>query len=381
MSTLSSLRTEKRETEATPTLRNATFEDYSGISALHDRHGFATKSHEEWISLWSQNPLYNQLYDWPIGWILEGKNHAIVGYLGNIPLPYVFRSRPILAATSRAWIVDPPFRSYSFLLLSRFFQQRNVDLFINNTVNKNAVRGYEAFRVCRVPVGAWDESIFWITNYRGFAASLLASKEILAPTVVGYLLSLALLTQDKLARKRLRVHREGGLISFANCFDPRFDTFWDHLQCSNPDILLATRSREILEWHFRRPLAESRAWVVTAGKGPELAAYAIFLRRDNRKVGLNRLRLIDFQSLDNRNELLIPILALALERCRKEGIHMLETIGLSLANQRVLDSAVLHRRSLPSWSYFYKTNDGELAKALEDPRAWDPSSFDGDASL
>jgi hypothetical protein len=379
--TVSALKTGKQEPEAIPKLRKARFQDYSGIAALHDRHGFATKSHEEWISLWIHNPLYNQLADWPIGWVLEEKNQAIVGYLGNIPLPYVFRGRPIVAATSRAWIVDSSFRSYSFLLLSRFFQQRTVDLFINNTVNKNSVRGYEAFRACRVPVGAWDESIFWITNYRGFAASLLANKGIPAPKVLGYPLSLGLLAQDKLARRKLRVHQHGVSIAFANCFDTRFDRFWENLQCTNAGILLATRSREILEWHFRRSLAESRAWVIIAEEGRELAAYAIFLRRDNRKLGLNRLRLIDFQSLDNRNELFIPILSLALGRCRMEGVHMLEIIGLSLARQRILDAVVFHRRVLPSWSYFYKSNNDELTTALEDPRSWDPSCFDGDASL
>ena len=380
-SSTATLEVGKQAPQVAPTMRKARFEDYSGIAALHDRNGIASRSYDEWIGLWTQNPLYKELTDWPIGWVLEEENQAIVGYLGNIPLPYIFQGKRIVAATSRAWIVDSGFRSYSFSLLSRFFQQRNVDLFLNTTVNENAIRGYEAFRVCRVPVGAWDQSIFWITNYRGLAASFLTDKGIPAPKLLSFPVSLALLARDKLANKHLKAHRHGVSIKFVNSFDVRFDRFWDKLQGTSSNILLATRSRQILEWHFQRALAEHRAWVLTAEDGPQLVAHAIFLRQDNRKLGLNRLRLIDFQSLENRNELLIPILCAALDRCRTEGVHMLEIIGLNPAKQRIVDHAVLHRRVLPSWLYFYKTNDDQLAKALEDPRSWDPSCFDGDASL
>jgi len=362
-------------------VRTVRFEDYSGIAALHNRHGFASRSFDEWASLWIHNPFYNELTEWPIGWLLEDENQTIVGYLGNIPLPYEFRGRRIVAATSRAWLVDCGFRSYSFALLNRFFQQKYVDLFLNTTVNENAIRGYEAFRVSRVPVGAWDQSIFWITNYRGFTASFLTNKGVHALGLLSLPVSLGLFAQDKLPRKSLGAQRSGVSLTFVNSFDIRFDNFWEKSLCSNSDILLATRSREILDWHFQLALAENRAWVLLAEEGSELVAYAIFLRRDNRNLGLDRMRLIDFQSLAGRNEVLTPMLCRALDRCRMESVHMLEIVGLSPERQRVIDIAGLRRRSLPSWSYFYKANDDQLAQALNDPRSWDPSCFDGDASL
>jgi hypothetical protein len=367
--------------EGAPKVRKATFEDYSGIAALHDRHGFTSRSCQEWTSLWTRNPLYNELPDWPIGWVLEAEGEGIVGHLGNIPLPYNFRGKRLLAATSRAWIVDFGFRSYSFFLLGRFFQQKEVDLFLNTTVNENAVRGYEAFRMNRVPVGTWDESIFWITNYRGFATSFLINKGLPGSKLLGFLASVGLFAGDKLANKKLNSGLPAVSIKFVKNIDARFDRFWDELQSSHSDVLLATRSRAVLEWHFERALAEDRAWIVNVDDGSHLIANAIFLRRDNRNVGLTRLRLIDFQSLGDRNELLLPILSLALDKCRKQGIHMLEIIGLHPTKRRVLDVAAFRRRALPSWLYFYKTNDNQLAKALQDPRSWDPSCFDGDASL
>jgi hypothetical protein len=93
------------------------------------------------------------------------------------------------------------------------------------------------------------------------------------------------------------------------------------------------------------------------------------------------MRLVDFQALEGKTELLTPILCQALARCREEGIHMLETIGFAPDKQRVIDSLSPHRRPLSCWRYFYKTVARELAEELKDPNAWDPTCFDGDASL
>jgi len=71
----------------------------------------------------------------------------------------------------------------------------------------------------------------------------------------------------------------------------------------------------------------------------------------------------------------------ALARCRREGIHMLECIGFAPDKQRVIEALAPHRRKLSSWRYFYKATNRQLAQTLKDPGVWDPSCFDGDASL
>lgn len=366
---------------AAPKIREASFDDFAQIASLQTRYGLEGKTYEQWAHLWVHNPIYSELSNWPIGWVLEAENREIVGYIGNIPLPYEFRGTRIVVATSHAWVVDSGFRSYSFSLLSRFFTQKNVDLFLNTTVNAYAVAGQKAFRAARVPVGVWDRSVFWITNYRGFAASLLANKGVSASKILSFPLSLGLLVKDSFAKKKLRPHRYADGVKFCRKFDNRFDTFWEESQRNNFHVLRATRSRQMLEWRFQSALAENRAWVLTIEAGSRLAAYAVFLRQDNHKLDLNRLRLIDFQALDGRNELVVPILSQVLKRCHREGIHMLEILGFGPGKRCIIDSIAPYRRLLSSWSYFYKASDQYLAKALEDPRSWDPSCFDGDASL
>jgi len=146
-------------------------------------------------------------------------------------------------------------------------------------------------------------------------------------------------------------------------------------------VLLATRTREILEWHFGPALSAKKVWIFLINDGPRLIAYSIFYRQDNAKIGLKRVCLADFQTLANDNRLLLPMLSSALERCRSTGIHMLESMGLCPEKAQAIEKLAPYQRKLSSWRSFYKTNDPGLARSLKESKVWDPSLFDGDSSL
>src|SRR5438874_13606760 len=117
-------------------LRECTFDDYPQVAAVTARNGIQTECLEWWKHLWIGNPAYREVEGrWPIGWVIDDGNGKLVGYLGNIPLGYVYRGRKLLAATSRSWVVDAAYRGYALLLLDRHFTQGDVDLFIHPTVN------------------------------------------------------------------------------------------------------------------------------------------------------------------------------------------------------------------------------------------------------
>jgi hypothetical protein len=373
--------TESRAKPARARVREAGFQDYAQIAALESRYGLQPKSYEEWAHLWIENPVYRQLPQWPIGWVCENERAEVVGCIANIPLAYEFENQTLIAATSRALVVASPYRPYCFPLLSCFFGQKNVDLFLNTTVNSKALKLHEIFRTLRVPTGIWDRSAFWITNYPAFAASLLAMKELPGSPALRYPLSAGLLLKDAVAGRGLRMRGNKSAAEFCTRFDERFDRFWKRLRKSSSGRLLASRARDVLEWHFKHALATDKAWVLTVASGSELSAYAIFRRQDNPAYGLKRMRLVDFQTMPGEAELLGPMLLCALDRCRREGIHMLEAIGFCSDKQRVIESLAPHRRQLSSWRYFYKANNEHLAASLQNSQVWDATCFDGDASL
>lgn len=364
-----------------PRFREATFEDYPRIAALEARHGLRPKTYEEWKHLWVQNPSYYDFRHWPIGWVCENEEREIVGSVGNIPLAYEFGNRRLVTATSRALVLETPYRPYAFTLLNYYFRQNHVDLFLNTSVGDRVFKLHQLFHALRVPAGTWDRAAFWITSYPGFAASLLARKEVSAGRVLNYPLSAGLYMRDRLTGRNSEIERGELETEFCSQFDERFDVFWQQVRKGSSRRLLADRSRDVLDWHFKHALKNEQAWVVAVSDGSGLLAYGVFSREDNPALQLKRLRLVDFQTRSEATELLRPILSRALERCRREGIHMLEAFGFASRKQHIIDTMNPHYRKLSSWRYFYKAKEPQLGASLAAPEVWDPSCFDGDSSL
>src|SRR6266480_2157643 len=365
-----------------PRVREATLEDYQQISSLEDHYGLKVRSFEEWSHLWTGNPLYQQLRrDWPIGWVLEDHEKHIVGSIENIPIPYEFSGKRIIVSTGRNLVVDSQYRSYSVLLLDYYFGQKSVDLFLEGGVSLEAFHAFEKFQTSPVPNGAWDQSSYWITDYPGFLERALKKRAIPLARILSYPLSAALFCKDRCWTGHGRFHSKKVSVEACTRFDNRFDEFWEKLTTVRPNILLGLRTRTMLEWHFKFALLRSKAWILTVANGSRLASYAILDRNDNRRLGLKRMMLVDFQSIDGDYSRLLPILSCALKRCEKEGIHILDVRGLCPEKRSLIEQVVPYRRKLPCWLYVYRVQDKSLEQSLRSPNAWDPSPFDGDSTL
>jgi hypothetical protein len=293
-------------------------------------------------------------------------------------LLYEFEGRRILAASGRNWAAEPACRSAALLLLDHVINQPGVDLYLNNTNSAASTAALGTFDCARVPVGQWDRSALWITHYQGLFESRLVGKHCPFARPLSYPLSAAVFLRDRLMTKALR---EGDVeVSVCPGFDERFDDFWMDVKGKNPHVLLAVRTRETLEWHYKHALLNGKLWIAAVLDGPRLAAYATFQRTDRPAWG-KRVRLVDFQSLDGSTAFLPAVLSWALRRCRHEEIHTLEVVGRWLEKGELIDTVAPYPQQLPTWKFFYRAHDSRLAASLRNPRAWAPSLFDGDASL
>jgi hypothetical protein len=363
---------------APPKLREAAFSDYEQIAALETRYGLAAKSFPDWSRLWLENPLYEELQKvWPIGWVLESADGKIVGSMGNIPLQYELGGKRIVASSGRAWVAEPAYRSFSLALLDRVVNQRVADVHLNNSLTSDSYDSAALVGCHRVPAGCWNRTAFWITGYHRFFKSYAAMmRPWLAP--FAWPLASAAFCRDRLREKKL----PGGadVQPYAE-FTTAFDDFWAQLRQKRPHMLLAVRSSHVLEWHFRESLRAGKLWIGAIHDGPRIAAYAVFDRKDNERVGLKRVRLVDYQSLDGSTALLGSILTWALRRCRAEGIHSLECLGRWLEPGELMADYAPYLRTLTAWVYLYHVGNRALAAALSRRDAWDPSLYDGNASL
>jgi hypothetical protein len=200
---------------------------------------------------------------------------------------------------------------------------------------------------------------------------------------LSYPLSAGVFLRGQLRRRHFQKAASNVTVRPSAGFDERFDAFWTALRKKKSNLLLAVRSREVLEWHFKFGLLQNTAWIYIVEDNSGLAAYGVFLRQDSPEAGLTRVRLADFECLEQEKAttFLTAMLRTAIDRCREESIHMLELMGLAPQLEKELERASPHRRPLPNWIYFYKANSPSLAEKLKSPAVWEPSLFDGDSSL
>jgi len=365
-------------------VREATFDDFESIKTLIMRNGveFENKSTEEWAHLWKDNPVIaNSERPWPIGWVLEGDDSGIVGFFGNIPVAYELKQKRLIAAVASSWVVDPPYRNHSMLLVNSYFNQKSADLFLNTTANYTAGRVFSTFfKARKIPVDSYDTVLYWITDYKRFISSALVKKGLPSNNILSFPLSLAVQTIDRLKSSGSYVNRPDREIYPLASFDERFDVFWDDLRRHHPGFI-CVRDSQYLNWHFKYALINKKVWIFVAGRKSHITSYAIFLRQDNPKIGLKRVRLIDFQTVDDDLTVLIEMLSLGIKRCQKEGIDTLEVVGFNSEKRNIVKGIAPHKRRLGDWFFLYKAKDESLVKDLENSNLWDPCFFDGDASL
>lgn len=362
-----------------PRLRAARFEDYGGIRQLALEHSVSFPSLESWEHRWRDNPVWQRLGDHcPIGWVLENAEGQIVGSMESVPTLYKFRGAEFLAAASSLWCVSAPYRGFALQLMLEYFNQ-SVDLLVISTASSAAIATVSQL-FDRVPVGRWDTTSCCIGHFRLFAKQSLEKLHVPFSTVLSYPVAAVLrLTQAAGRKPRVKPPR-GVVIETVDTFDTRFDVFWNELVRLNPQRLLAERSSRALMWHFWAAMRAGQLWILTASKNQRLIGYCTFLAGVSAD-GFKRLRLIDYQSIDDESDLLSGFIGAALARCAAEGFYVLDHVAPGLPRMRAFDECASYERSLGTWMALFHASNPELDAELHQPQFWDPSLFDGDATL
>jgi hypothetical protein len=364
-----------------PSIRQASFNDYERIATLETAVGLIPRSRERWLHLWRNNPAYQLIPDWPIGWVLEDRGGRIVGSIGNIPSLYHLNGRKYLGAVFVGWAVDPQYRAHSLMLVTHKLQHPKVDLELVTTAGPMPQAVFTRLGWSRVPVGRWDQAAFWITNYAGALEVYLEGKMpgFVSKAVGSLLRGPLILTESLTVRKR--DFKVGYGLEWRTGFDETFDRFWTELLESRPALFLNSRARETMRWHFQHSLERNDAWILTACDGPRLVGYAILHRKDARSMDLTRMMLADFQTLGRDAGLSSAMISCALDRCRRERIHVLENLGCWIEELQPVVNRPSNYHPLESWCYLYKPINQELTQALQIAASWYPTLYDGDSSL
>ena len=223
-----------------PFVRLAKFEDYEQIAAIEARHGLTVKSRNEWMDLWLGNPAYLELTDWPIGWVADDGEGHIVGTLGNIPSFCHIEGKRYVCASGRGWAVDLPYRAFSVILLAHQVRQRNSDLNLITTPSPTTVSLCAQLGWSRVPVGRWDRSTFWITDYAEVLQGYLDARTPKALSRVARTVTRSARHLREAVVKHSTSIESSYQLAWETGFDDRFDDFWRRSKEQQPGVFLRT---------------------------------------------------------------------------------------------------------------------------------------------
>jgi hypothetical protein len=367
-------------------IRELQLDDYPAIAALNERNGLRTAPEAQWRRLWVDNPHAGLLSVVPKGWVMQDPRGNIVGAACNVPMMYALGGRELRSATGMAWAVDQSHRNASLLLLDAFFSQNRVDLLLNTTANCVAGKAWEAFKAERLPHPDYDCNLLWITRYQRFAKAATARLGWRPARLLQIPVAVCLAAQDLCTRFLATMsgrRTEQPCAERIETFDARFDEFWLRLRNSGDGKLRATRDSRSLEWHFRPALERGDLFILgcVGEDGGQLDGYLIARRNDRTDIRLRRVQVADLQVRPGCADLIPRLIASALQVAREEKAAVVELTGFDAVKHR-LAGTIPHRvRRLPTWPYFFKSRDPELHDRLRNPDVWDPSPFDGDATL
>ncbi|MBV8148427.1 MAG: hypothetical protein JO092_04990 [Candidatus Eremiobacteraeota bacterium] len=374
-----------------PHVRPTRLEDYPRIAQLGLAHALDVPPYEDWSRLWLENPVRTRLgKHYPIGWVLETPRGEVVGCMGTVHAPYTFRGENLISAVARAWFVPVQYRGFALELMDAYMNQPGVDLVVNSAVSSAAHAMFSQF-CAPVPLGQWDSFSYWITGYRAFAQRVLDCGGKPFSHLLALPVSAAMRLKDAATAKPLRQIPDSFTIESAEQFDSRFDVFWEELRRQHPEKLIAERSSTVLSWHFAIPMRRRRLWILSASRNGRMRAYCTLTRQDHAfrlpalphgdTQGIRGMRLVDYQTIEPDVDFLPELLRVALKRCTREGFYILENLGRGVPKMRVVDECAPHRKNLENWKFYYRASDPALDAELRQPRFWDPSAYDGDASF
>lgn len=363
------------------TLREARFSDLEQVSALTVRFGLSSHSAENWKRLWVENPALADGETPVIGWVLEAPS-GIVGFLGSIRSQYEYERETLRAVATCAFAVDVAYRAFSHLLLTSFFRQRNVDLFLNTTATVPAGKMMMAFKAAPLPQKDYGQVLFWVIDPYHFAKSVFTRMRITSGLpALSFLASLGVRADVGLRRRAPRATNKYTIIETGvNDIGEEFERFWSR-KSKDSSRLRAKRDLATIRWHFNPPGSRQVARVLGCYSGNHLLGYAIVRHYTAAKDGLRRTLIADLMIEGEEYQVVEKLLAAIHKSARNAGSHILEVMGFPKEIRQIVLKSKPYSRNYPACPFFFKARDGALHERLTDENAWYACPFDGDGTI
>jgi hypothetical protein len=275
---------------------------------------------------WNANPAYTDLF--PKGWLLEN-GPSIVGFIGNLPVRFLYRGEIKTAVAAVSWYVDPSVRGLSSLrLFSEFQKQKEASLFLFNSdnpdliyiVTKNKFKDYIVPRFQKKYYFVTDRTkLDYIAKKYLFCGELPRFHELAA-----FIKKSGLLTCACLYQKPVRPAPDTEYTtSLCTSCDDSFSRIWEpYLHAC--DVALS-RDTKTLNWIYFSSVQPNKRFVIQCRRSRDnsLAGYMVFdmQRKNTSGVGMMHLMDLCLEKYDPR--VLSSLLDFAIETGKQHNAALL----------------------------------------------------------
>lgn len=352
-------------------LRPFQLTDHAAVNRLLASVGWPTRSQAGWAWL-ATSPAGCEIHA-PQGWIEESDSGDVVGFLGNLVLPFDFRGRRLRGATGFSIVVRPEARGAGRRLIDAFLKQDGV--FTHYTLNANALSApiYARHGMTPWPQATSGLKLSWIADPVACMSSrFLRAAARLEPQRIVFPERLLTSRLDTPAPLRLP---QG--VDVVSTFEPNGDyaLYWSRL--SEEGRLRVDRGPAEIRWRFADPDLWRQPLVLGLRRDRGLTSVAIAVLAKGHPLEPAVLEVIDLTALSDEKDGCEILLRALIDNAPRLGAAKTRLPVVSPWLLDRLGETARIARHEGGWGHCH----ARFGAAGPDPELWSPTAWDGDYSI
>tara|TARA_B100000035_G_scaffold81037_1_gene67950 strand:- start:5664 stop:6731 length:1068 start_codon:yes stop_codon:yes gene_type:complete len=350
-------------------VREVKFKDFIYISKLQSRHNLKSilKYKNKFVANYSYFSKKN-----PIGWVLEDKGE-IRGFIGNLIKKYTLKNKYYLSSSINSLVVDKNYRENTYLLLRRYFNQKNISFYFNSTPNDSTFKIWKKLGANEIPQITIERKLLYILKVENLINSYLKKRKFNLPYFAINLIG-KIINFINFKKKNTKKDPNFNFVEIKQ-FNNKIKTFLNKSQKKNKLSLL--RDKHWFDMNYSKTnIKESFLYLILKKK--KIIGLIGLIENNNNDINLKRLELADFIIHKDDKNLYDNIINNIFLNPKFKKYDVIEAQGFSKEKFEILKNFFHFNFKLKSFPFLYKSKNKKIDLMLKNTNIWDFSLIDGD---